>query len=211
MLPAHGRSSGPTDVGAPRSLPRSMQTIPRDIQKGEERDEQALGGTGAGRNGMPGDRDGAGGTGQDRGHRNAVRRAGRHRQDVPDGDQLRPHQAQRREGVARRHQGPRVRQSGRSLRGRRQGEGRDQRRRAHHHPGRLLGHRRPDHRRRAQAQPAQSGQGDHVLQRRRRGDGVHRLQVPLLSLPLERQCRDPAARAADGDEGHQDPRHARST
>jgi hypothetical protein len=32
-----------------------MQTIPRDVQKGEERDEQALGGTGAGRDGMPGD------------------------------------------------------------------------------------------------------------------------------------------------------------
>ena len=92
-------------------------------------------------------------------------------------------------------------------RGRRQAEGGHQRRRAHHHPGRLLGHRRPDHRGRAQAQPAQPGQGDHLLQRRRRGDGVHRRQVPLLPLPLERQRRDPAARAADGDEGGQDPRH----
>src|SRR5258708_24642890 len=28
-------------------------------------------------------------------------------------------------------------------------------------------------------------------QRRRRGHGVHRAEVPLLSLPLERQCGDP--------------------
>ena len=102
---------------------------------------------------------------------------------------------------------PRVRQPGRTLGGRRQGQGRHQRRRSDHRPGRVLRHRRPDHRRRAQAQPAQSRQGNHLPQRRCRGDGVHRLQVPLLSLPLERQRRDPAAGDADGDEGHQDAGH----
>ena len=43
----------------------------------------------------------------------------------------------------------------------------------------------------------------------RGGHGVHRVQVSLLSLPLERQRGDPAARVADGHEGCQDLGHPR--
>ena len=37
-------------------------------------------------------------------------------------------------------------------------------------------------------------QGGDLPQRRRRGDGVYRAEMSLLSFPVERQRRDPAAR-----------------